>query len=94
MADFCNLCGYNDIHVDEIYEKHIRPFFSLEMAEGLRDDEFFSCGIGGICEHCGLIAVGVDNKFNFLGVFIEAPKRTIGHINKETFDLTLDEDGA
>ena len=89
MADICNLCGGEDIKVESIYENHIRPIFTLEMAESLRDGELFSCGVDGICEHCGLVHVGIDNMFNFIGIFLDSPPEIIGHINKETFDLII-----
>lgn len=81
-----------DIDIYKIYEENIRPVFSLEMAESLKDGEAFSCGIDGICEHCGLVHIGVDNNFNLIGVFIDKPVKAIGHIDKETFELELDGD--
>ena len=89
MADFCTLCGYADINVEKIYEQHIRPVFSLEMAESLSDSEMFSCGVGGVCEHCGLLHVGVDNNFNLRGIFFDKPSQIIGRIDRETFNLTM-----
>ena len=93
MADFCSLCGYDDINIEEIYNKYFKPTVTREQIESLEDDHYIQGSVGGICESCGISGFGSDKNFDVWGFYWsekEPSKRIIGHINKETMDLTID----
>lgn len=91
MSDFCSLCGYGDINIIEIYDKYIRPNILVDIAQ-MSDDEFSTVGVGGICEHCGIISIGINNKYEAHGYYGEKLTHNFGHLNKETMELIILQD--
>lgn len=91
MADFCSLCGYNDQDIKEIYNEYIKPTI-VEDVKTLEDEYSINVNIGGVCEGCGLIAFGINNKFEAHGTYYgEYEKHIFGYIDKETFELIIDD---
>lgn len=91
MADFCSLCGYNDQNIKEIYDEYIKPIINEDI-ETLEDDYSINVNIGGVCEGCGLIALGINNKYEAHGTYYgEYEKHILGYVDKETFELIIDE---
>ena len=90
MADFCSLCGYGDIDIEQLYEDHIRHTTTPETIESMEDGWFVSVNVGGVCESCGLVSIGVNNTFTVWGGYYGSDARIIGHINKETMELVID----
>lgn len=91
MADFCSLCGYSDQNIKEIYDEHIRPTI-VEDIETLEDGYSITVNIGGVCEGCGLIAFGVNNKFEAHGTYYgEGEKHIFGYVDRNSFELIIDD---
>lgn len=94
MADFCTLCGYADLDLKFLYDEFIKP--SVGGCPDLQDKHFLYVNVGGICEHCGLVGFGVNNKFEVFGAYAalnegEEREHKIGWIDKETFEFIIDE---
>ena len=93
MADFCTLCGRRDIDVNQIYDEQVKPTIIKEDIEKMDDESFYGCMVG-ICEHCGLVRIGVNNRFELLGGFYGDGStwviKKIGYINEDNFELTID----
>lgn len=94
MAEFCSLCGYGDINIEELYDKHIRSRL-LRGINMLDKDHFVSVGVG-VCERCGLVSFGVDNQYDVYGVYCgkgdQGERDKIGKVDKETLELEIFED--
>ena len=90
MADFCSLCGYSDINIEELYDKHIKPSFAEDI-KILKDGEYSSVGVG-VCEHCGMVRFGINNKYEAWAGYYEAEAHNFGVVNKETLELEIFED--
>lgn len=91
MAEFCSLCGYNELDITQLYNTHIRPTI-LEDVKRMSEAEFITIGVGGICEHCGIVSFGINNKFEAWGGYHEEPNHNFGYVDKETLDLIILED--
>lgn len=90
MADFCSLCGYKDIDINDLYERHIKSTLLEDIEELDSDGKFISVNVGGICEHCGIVAFGVNNKLEVWGGYYEGNSRQLGYID-ETLNLIISE---
>ena len=91
MAEFCSLCGYNELDITQTYNKHLKPII-LENFKTMSDDSFLSIGLGGICEHCGIVRFGINKKFEAWGSYYEEPDHKFGYVDKETLELIILED--
>jgi hypothetical protein len=91
MADFCSLCDYGDLNIEEIYNKHIKPDLLNDMKD-LKDDEFINVGVGGVCEHCGITSIGINNKYEAWGGYYGESDHKFGCVDKETLELHRFED--
>lgn len=91
MADFCSLCDYGDLNIEEIYSKHIKPDLLVNIKD-LKDNEFINVGVGGICEHCGIVSIGINNKYEAWGGYYGEGNHQFGYIDKETLELHRFED--
>lgn len=91
MADFCSLCGYGDINIDEIYEEYIRPALTEENIAKLTDGVGMNMGIG-ICESCGLMAIGVIKDLIVMGHYYNEKSKVIGWIDKDTHEFHVSEE--
>jgi len=93
MADFCSLCGYSDIDIESLYEKWFKKDTSC-FKEILKQEDGTPLILNGIgvCEHCGLVSFGVNNKLEVIANYYKDDVLKIGHVNPETFELTLYED--
>ena len=91
MADFCSLCDYGDLNIEKIYNTHIKPDLLVDMKD-LKDDEFITVGVGGICEHCGIGSIGINNKYEAWGGYYGEADHKFGYVDKETLELHRFED--
>jgi hypothetical protein len=93
MADFCSLCGYADIDIVDIYNRIIRPDLKEKMKELVTDDLLIGVNVSGVCEHCGIVSFGINNKYDVLGYYFgETGLHKFGHVDEETLDLIIDKD--
>lgn len=90
MADFCTLCGYGDINLFKLYNDKMKRELVKEMPT-LKDGSFLYASVDAICcETCGLVGIGIDNKYQVTGNFDETEtNHIIGHVDPETLELVL-----
>jgi hypothetical protein len=91
MADFCSLCEYGDINITELYNTHIKSTL-VEDIKTMEDDKFMVVYVGGVCEHCGIVSIGVNNKFEAWGGYYKQEPHKFGHVDKETLELIINKD--
>lgn len=91
MSDFCSLCGYGDLNITKLYNTKIKPTI-LEDVKTMSDSEFIRISVGGVCEHCGIVSFGINNKFEVWGGYYEEPNHKFGYVDKETLELIIIED--
>lgn len=92
MADFCGLCGYSDIDVIDIYNRLIRPDLKKNMKLLISDKHVIGVNVSGVCEHCGLVSFGINNKYEAIGYYWDDDLHVFGHVDPETLELIIDED--
>jgi predicted NAD-dependent protein-ADP-ribosyltransferase YbiA (DUF1768 family) len=92
MADFCTLCGYDDIDIDKLYNELIKPTLTEDIKTLPTDDYYISVNVGGICEHCGITNFNINNKYEVWGVYFKEPNHQFGKVNPETSELVIFED--
>ena len=92
MADFCSLCGYDDINITDLYNSIIKPDVEKEISE-MSEGEFISVSVGGVCEHCGIVAFGVNNKLEVWSrLYGEDELHHFANINPNSFDIEIIDD--
>jgi|10_taG_2_1085330.scaffolds.fasta_scaffold229006_2 hypothetical protein len=71
MADFCSLCGYGDMDIDAVLkELYVDRKEIVKMDNG----SIYQKGLG-ICEHCGIVSIGIDRHFNVRGYYFEGENK-------------------
>jgi len=90
MANFCTLCGYNDINIKQVYDTYFKPIPQLKETIKTLGANYYSSNLGGTCEHCGISSIGINSKFEvFAGFNNVKPQLKIGEINEETLEITI-----
>lgn len=92
MADFCSLCGYGDIDIQDLYNRLIRPTLKDDIKLLTSDQHIIRVNVSGVCEHCGLVSFGINNKYEAIGHYWSNEPHQFGYVDPETFELIIDED--
>jgi len=91
MSDFCGICltliekepisnnifKGGDIDIEGLYKSHILPHLDV-----LLNDESLALGVGGICEHCGLIQLSIKKEDNILFLISRCVKQRYDNIRE------------